>query len=118
MKLVEKGVPVATAPPPTSPRRAKLLDNYDRVMRLTRGKRIDLDSLDDRQICIAIENEMFRVGTVGYRCNCGVTVFRLDGRTETWTLNYDGSVHTCRRKPAQVPDLYQKTLRGLGRGRA
>jgi hypothetical protein len=96
--------------------RERLIENYERVMRLSGGERARLDGLDDRQICIAIEDELHRSKSVSQVCGCGVTVFQIV--TNSAYLNYDGSVHNCRRKAWRPAGLYDQTLRGLRRGRS
>lgn len=110
MKLVDNGAPPATAP--ISKHRQKLLDNYARVMRLTGKAMADMAKHDDRELSIVIENAIWEAKPSTFRCGCGLTVHQIPTAGDRWTLEHDGSVHTCKRpKPKSEPDLYQRTLR-------
>lgn len=105
----ENGAPPATAPLTQSPRREKLIANYERVFAITNGRRVNLYNLTERQIEIEIENEMYRVKASSTKCGCGVTIFSI---LRSGHLNYDGSRHECRvKRPKQQPDPYQHALR-------
>lgn len=112
---MEQGAPPATAPAKVSPRKTKLINNYERLFYVTKGARkklATLEAMTEKQIEIEIEDELYRVHAVSSKCECGITVFRIL-RTTHSALEYDGSSHTCRKKTRQAPDLYQKTLRSL-----
>lgn len=112
--MTRKGAPQA----PLSKERERLLRNLERVRALTGEKIDDIAVLSDHDLARKTEDMVSRAWTAQYcgadaiQC-CRVSTYLIRGSL----LNYDGSIHTCRRKPERKLDLYDRTLRGLGRGR-
>lgn len=100
----ENGAPRA----PLSKERERLMRNYERVRVITREVIENVDALGDREFAARVEDIVFRAAGNGVARCCKVTTYLIAGTL----LNYDGSVHTCRRKPERKPDLYQQALRG------
>ena len=97
---------------PFSKERERLMRNYERVRSITRQAIENPEALDDRELSARIEDIVFSFGDGFARC-CKVTTYLVRGTL----LNYDGSIHACRRTPERKPDLYDRTMRGLNRGR-
>lgn len=107
--ITKQGAPRA----PLSKERDRLLRNYERVRALTHEMIEGAVDLDDRELSARIEDIVFRAAGSGVARCCRVTTYLIGGTL----LNYDGSIHACRRTPERKPDLYDRTMRGLNRGR-
>lgn len=106
--ITKQGAPLA----PLSKERDRLLRNYERV-RIVARESHSVSSLSDRELAALTEDMVFRAAGNGAARCCKVTTYLIAGTL----LNYDGSIHACRRKPERKPDLYDRTMRGLNRGR-
>lgn len=98
---------------PLSKERERLMRNYERVRSITRQAIENPEALDDRELSARIEDIVFRAAGNGVAECCAVTTYLIAGTL----LNYDGSLHACRRKAERTNNLYDRTLRGLNRGR-